>query len=1857
MQPRNMDYHEDGPSANNSAAASQNAISRPFTLQESLPYSPQTSTVPFVPEIIPDPNIGFGSPAPSISDLFPHADFDRLNKEALGQPHLPRSTKQAVDLVLHEIKPSQRTHYNFKSVLTGQASSRPGSLSQGLSPIARAVYEKVGGYFKATKPNVVSSQAVGVNGDKSRALSKDMAIQPGYVENQSARTDNYEAPKAHQSRIEVVIPRRGGFDPSAYVDATAPSHIHASPETPVRQTPSTLPITPDDNLNAGSISSDANYMNYNPASFRVELPSSHIKRDEYLEIAHIPSAPENFSSRKKERYTAQGDQGLVSSSSLDQQQRAEAALESLDSLMRSVFSAVGRALGMDSGYDHVVTLTADNEVVLNGATHQKMQSAIQKAIALKCFGRVPVEGLLQIMKLSDSSLKLVDGLDIRVDESWDEAGLESWIQQLAEVEVGMKAARTCLRILSGGREDKQLYSESIINRCVNIFKTVTEDIIIPLVELRNSASSANLFRMILKHKKAVSSTFLCCQKLFATLAELVTKVELSESVFNTLEFTASKLIFVENAYFEKDSAVGVQRFDGIRSVAMDMLCQIFLIKPEQRQGIIDDILTSLEKLPVGKQSARHFKLSDGGNIQPVSALLMRLVQASSGRVEENEGGRTAVLRAIGHEDNAMDQDVEDGQSGDELPDKSVKKTQMVSSINTEDQGAQQHAVAIQELEAAAAPLSEGAGRNASYIINFIVKRAIGSTKSGDTPYRNLLDLFVEDFTTCLDSPDWPSAELLLRLLMLMMVQLFEAPKTPAPAKNMALELLGTMSAAISRLRSHVKRTANSFETTDVDDLSRYLAALACHVLEQKSSVEHIVAWDGPYRASLEFLQARLSDDPYLFSAVSFLITDWATRVHAGYDIIQDNEDERDRELGRLAYRLRMMIQDRRWLSNEYTFKAVSPTQAKLSYSIILLRSPLFESFSKILNILLGSMAGDQATVRSKSLKSINQVLETDPSILDGDSMVIQLILDCSSDSSTQVRDSALGLLGSCITLRPALEPPLTPKIIDRFQDAGVGVRKRAMKLARDIYLRNHDSALRSSIANGLLRRVQDPDEGVRDLARQMIEEVWFAPFYGHDNSAAFQTSLTEHVALIIQTVKTGNVTEILDKVFQSILRPKDKSLDGPFSVCSQLVSSMFGLIDGGDTEDGGPTGRDALQVLTIFAKADPKLFSLEQIRLLKPHLASFSGTDELAAFRAVTVIYKRVLPQLPTVHSEFLTEVRLQLLKGIGKISSRGALDDLIACTKVVCDLLKDFGPLGNLVASGLLGIQKLGAGGAVLDSKRINHLCAYSIIVGSVGKHCDLDLQMQVFKARFPKWQGDSVPRLIVDVLSPFSSPSQPLEARKASLEAIGLVCQSWPRNYVLAKVYTAFQQVFQEEVPILETMILKSFKEFLLTEERRSEAAAESGATEKKRELTVMGGTNFDDVASATTQRFLKDITRIALGSLDELAFLAMEVLGSINRQGLTHPKETGVTLMTLETSSNRKIAELAFMEHRSLHEKHETVLEREYVKAIQSAYNYQRDIVKDSHGAIPEVFQPKLHLMMEVLKISKMKNRQRLLEKLCLQVNFDIAQLETSEEMPPHLDFSRFIIENMAFFEYQTVGELQATVNTMEKIVSTTGAAVAHLIESEVFDVRLDLGHTEQDEVTDQLMGETVEAQASAEGDPFFGLKVDPNRLRQLTTGAIILSCLWEARTHLRRLYGMGTSRHDGKAKALAKDLNKMPMKVQGVHGERFWDEVTAHVSSLETISKMAQKCKAFVELMNVDKELKVQDDDEDMVVDGPSTPSEGEEGNTTPDRGRKRKGAGTPGGRKKRARSGSQPRKRGRPRRAAESRDEDEDMEWI
>ncbi|KAL2159890.1 hypothetical protein VTH06DRAFT_2023 [Thermothelomyces fergusii] len=1859
-------------------------FTRPFTLSEALPYTPFTSIAPFYSGVIPSPSISSASPAPPVTDLIPGNDFAALNQEAASHHALPsKRVQQAVAHVQHLLERGNIPEFKFKtgpraSPSVSETPSRP-SLAAALTPFSKMVFDQTAVPFRYPTPDTPTSPSTDgpANVPDTPVYSKQSAPaaqRPAQPETQlkSISLANRDAYAQNKTRLEVILPTKSQLEAAAAAAAAALNQQRGNADVArASNAVASTNVAPHSRQEAsGLVSSHSADGRQQPilnapaktsqtpstsqkASITIELPSvPRLNKAEYLVVPDEPDESENLSPKKRKGEHLDGDD--LYGDSLDMRQRADAALHELKVFLHNVFQAESHALSQQQygNGNEMVTVIAENEATMTAGAQAKVQSLLAKAISLNCYKRVPLDHLLRLLRLSEGALKQAESFDFRIDESWGSAEVDQWLEQLPILETAMRAARTSLRMMCGGREEKQLYPEDVIERCLNLCKRLIDGVVLPVVELRSSQGTAELFRAISSSKKKIYSIFTDCQKLFSLMSTLISKVDTSDTVTNTLEFAASRLIFMETASAEKDSVLDTQKFDGLRLVAMDMLSQIFLLNPSQRQGIFDEILTSLEKLPLGRR-ARTFKLVDGNSIQPVSALIMRLVQTSAGKADEGKNGRRRGVAA------------EDGQetNGDHHP-----AAQETFAVRDEDQAAIQHSTAIQELDSLATSLMDTAKANASYVIKFIVNRALKSTKSGDTPYRNLLDLFVEDFTTCLDNPDWPAAELLLRLLMVMMVNLVESDKSGVPAKNMALELLGTMGAAISKLRGHVRKTASALDARDADELGMLLSDLAASALELKSRPEQMIAWTGPYRAALEYLESRFSQDPHLASAISFIVSDWGTKVCHCYDSFEDDVRERDQELGRLAYRLREMIQDRRWLSNEHSFRDVSPSQAKLSYSITLLRSQLCEAFSTILNILLNSMASDQPTVRSKSLKSINQVLETDPSILDGDSIVVQLILRCSNDSSTQVRDSAIGLIGKCIGMRPALEERMTETVIDRFSDAGPGVRKRAMKLAKDIYLRNSNRALRSAIANGLLHRVQDPEESVRDLARQAIEEIWFTPFHSGESSTASQISLAEHVSLMVQTVKRGNVANVLDKVLQTLLGPESKTAQASMEVCTKLVASMFDLVDNGDSSDpSAPSGRDVLQVLMIFAKAEASLFTFEQLRLLKPHITSISSSEDLAVSRAVVVIYRRVLPRLSSAHAQFLADVRKELLPVVSKVT-RALLDDVMACLWIISTLLETSEHLARLVLSSLTAIQKLRVMSQKepLDQLRIRQFDRYSLIVGMAGKHCNLDSHLELFKKGFPKWNGDTASKLMVDVVVPFAAPSQPLEVRKAALDSVGLVCQSSPRNYVSANVYTAFQQVFDDQVPILESMILRSLKEFLFAEEKRSEEAPDGSAinnakTEKKRELTVIGGTNYDDVASATTHRFLKEITRIATSTQDDHAFLAVEVLASINRQGLVHPKETGVTFITLETSSNPRISELAFLEHMSLHGKHETVVEREYVKAIQSAFAYQRDIVKDPRGATTNPFTPKLHLLMEVLKISKSKNRQKFLEKLCAQVDFDISKLDMSEQLPPHVQYSRFIIENIAYFEYVTVGELHCIISAMERLVTSTGATVAQAIESEVFQVRMDtiesLAQPER-QLTEAPGAAGPEAEAALPAQAEI-ITVDLPRLRQYTAGSMILLALWEVRTYLRRLYGMGTTnRREGKSKLQAKDMSKPPIKVQGITGDKVWEEIGAIMTSLADRQRMMATCKAFVELMNVDKEFLVPaEEDEEMDVDGDGDSvgmgsgadeeddDDAEQLPSSSMRGRKRKAqhGGAVGPRKKMARSGSQPpRKRGRPR---------------
>lgn len=947
---------------------------------------------------------------------------------------------------------------------------------------------------------------------------------------------------------------------------------------------------------------------------------------------------------------------------------------------------------------------------------------------------------------------------------------------------------------------------------------------------------------------------------------------------------------------------------------------------------------------------------------------------------------------------------------------------------------------------------------------------------------------------------------------------------------------------------------------------------------------------------------------------------------------------------------------------------VTKGQCRLAYALTVLNMNFCRQFDSIFKILLDSITSEQTTVRTRSLKSVTQMLEKDPSLLDRARNVKSLLIQCTADASPMVRDSTLMLIGKCIQQKPVLEQEFFKPIVSLANDPTVSVRKRSMKLLKDLFAHNKRKEAKKIIGECLLQRTKDVDKATSELAIQILEELWFSPFWkfvGAADDIPIQTriALKEQMDLIINLAQgSDRVCSAMVSLLQILLNASSKTAQSNINVCQKLVSTAFESIIDSEARTDGIEQKHFVQSLTVFAKASPGLFNAEQLQYLQPYISNLSNPDDFSLLRSSVVIFRCVLPTVPTVQQSLLFEVQKALFSNVSKLGKM-ELNEVAACLWTMNGVLKNPDRLVRLVASVIKGLQKLQAKNLSDPNGKEDLIRArrYIQIAGAFGKHCDFEGQVAEFRSTFPSWKGTSVSGMIVDSIGSFASNKQPLSLRVDALNGIGLICQSSPLLFNQIQISDVFQQALVEGNPDLQNIVLSIFRDFFAMQETQASSKNETNQADGTAVANgQLGGSmkasESDGASALIAQRFLHNILYIALASQDASALTATEVIASINRQGLVHPKESGPALVALETSSNPAIADIAFHAHGDLHLQHESMFEREYMRAIVEAYRYQRDIVQEPLGFTSSPFTSKLHLMFEIIKSSKGKYQKKFISNYCSKIGFDVEKLDLAGDVPASLQFSRFLIENLAFFDYGRVDELLHTIGCMEKIVADVGSGIAHSINTEVFHVRVD---TILEDTAPSGAGteQTMSHQAVVTPD------VAPLRLRQLTTASIILSCLWEARTFLRRLYGLSShqQRRESKGNGKTRDVNKAPTKSSGITGDKMVAAIAAKVASLNGREGMLKQCQEFVDLLSIDHEFKVAaEGEEEEGAIRPWTPSGDEAEMPLPSSG----GSRGPLKRKRLSSAASTPqKKRGRPAlgrrkssRKSMNEEEDEDEDW-
>ena len=280
---------------------------------------------------------------------------------------------------------------------------------------------------------------------------------------------------------------------------------------------------------------------------------------------------------------------------------------------------------------------------------------------------------------------------------------------------------------------------------------------------------------------------------------------------------------------------------------------------------------------------------------------MRLVQTSakktiSSRPNRRSARDASISSADGKERGQRDKD-SDATSSES------------TSEDSDDSPKAQHDKILRKLSQEATSLCDSAGKSAQYVVRFFVSRAMTAPKSGDQPHRHLLDIFCEDLIAVLGQPEWPAAELLLRALLVHMVEIAEKPRFNAPAKNMALELLGLMGSAISDMVASTRQAARSLES-DESDFSGYLRQLLDEYMDGALDSNELLGWQGPYRAVIEHLQSSGTDDAQSRTAQVYYLAQWAKAVAGG-------GLEANSKTDKLALSLRRALLRSEWVASEY----------------------------------------------------------------------------------------------------------------------------------------------------------------------------------------------------------------------------------------------------------------------------------------------------------------------------------------------------------------------------------------------------------------------------------------------------------------------------------------------------------------------------------------------------------------------------------------------------------------------------------------------------------------------------------------------------------------------------------------------------------------------------------------------------------------------------------------------------------------------------------------------------------------------------------------------------------------------------
>ncbi|CAH8644983.1 unnamed protein product [Schistosoma guineensis] len=573
--------------------------------------------------------------------------------------------------------------------------------------------------------------------------------------------------------------------------------------------------------------------------------------------------------------------------------------------------------------------------------------------------------------------------------------------------------------------------------------------------------------------------------------------------------------------------------------------------------------------------------------------------------------------------------------------------------------------------------------------------------------------------------------------------------------------------------------------------------------------------------------------------------------------------------------------------------------------------PFSQSFDVYLSQICKLLSESSVAVRTKALRCLSAVVEADPNVLarvDIERAVHSRLLD----TSTSVREAAVDLLGRFLSCRPELTAQYYPMLAERIRDKGVSVRKRVIRILRDICLEQPDFPRVAEICVKMIRRVND-EEGIKKLVHEVFQAMWFTPVRERET-----VKLLRKVMNITDVVGACKDTgyEWFEQFLRTLLKKEETEKVKPVEkACKQIADCLVQNIMRLEEISSQSNQRlvACLATLHLLTKIRPELM-VQYTMVLQPYLSiRCNEASDAHVLHYVARILEATLPLMEHPSETLVAQleedmVRLTLRHG------KMVLESCVACLGAVVNRVsKNYSLARDCFTRFFNALQKFRSELFNDSERKISPTIRPSILralftVGLLCKHFDADV--------FRSSKNANIRDQVFETLMFFTEQvKSDIEMRKKALSGLGFLCTRHhellcgPR---LCKFYHDLLQAPCDEAKPkssdhhleLKCIVLENLLNFFLEEEKRMlEADAKWKASQHQESLKEMGDIA-SGMGSSVAQMYLKDILESFFSPFFTVRLTALSVITTILRQGLVHPVQTVPYLIAMQSDIDPNI-----------------------------------------------------------------------------------------------------------------------------------------------------------------------------------------------------------------------------------------------------------------------------------------------------------------------------------------------------------------